>query len=70
MEKKKEHERIFKSTMPFDKKLQELVPERYTINWSRVDKWKEVANAYLRDMKKQTDNNQLAVAVAALIQLS
>ena len=67
-----EHNRIFKSHGTVEEKLQELLPQEdfnwTDSKWNKVNKWQDIANAYLTDMRKEANSNQLAVAIAATLQ--
>ena len=71
--KRAENEKIFKSENTLEEKLQELLPQEdfnwTNSDWNKVNKWQNIVNAYLTDMHKEANSNQLAVAIAATLQL-
>ena len=69
--KRAENDKIFKSKSTVENKLQDLLPqsaEENDFDRKRVAKWEEIAKAYMIDMKKEANSNQLAVAIAATLQ--
>ena len=69
--KRAENDKIFKSKSTVEDKLQDLLPqsaEENDFDRKRVAKWEEIAKAYMIDMKKEANSNQLAVAIAATLQ--
>ena len=67
---RKENDKIFKSQISVEDKIKELMPENAEINWTKVNKWSELVNAYLKDMEKEANSNQLALAISATLQFS